>query len=69
MKNNKILKYGFGIGMSTKERIGYSALSSIIGFVLGIFIYNAGALGSYKEAVKYTWIDLKKIKREVCKLF
>lgn len=64
-----ILKYGFGVGMSTKERVGWGLTSSAVGFILGIFIYNAGALGSYKEAIKYTWIDLKKIKKEVCKLF
>lgn len=66
--NKNIMKYGFGVGMTTKERIGYSALSSIVGFVLGIFIYNAGALGSYRAAVTQTWVDLKKIKRELSKL-
>lgn len=58
--NKSILKYGFGVGMSTKERVCWGTLSSAVGFVMGIFIYNAGALGSYKEAAKYTWINIKK---------
>lgn len=67
--NKNILKYGFGVGMTTKERISYGLLSSAAGFILGIFIYNVGALGSYTEAIKYTYLDLKKVKREISKLF